>query len=41
MFHLAWRKLLRSVYKTMGEVSLARDYISTGLYENQKELRES
>jgi hypothetical protein len=38
---LAWRMLLRSVYKTMGEGSLARDYIFTGMYDNHKELREA
>jgi hypothetical protein len=41
MFPLAWRKLLGSVDKTMGEGSPARDYILTSLYDNQKELREA
>jgi hypothetical protein len=41
MFPLAWRNLQRSVYKTMGEGSPAREYIFTGLYDNQKELREA
>jgi hypothetical protein len=41
MFPLAWRKLLRSVYKSMSKGSPARDYILTNLHEYQKELREA
>jgi hypothetical protein len=41
MFPLAWRKFPRSVYKSMGDGSPAREYILTNLYENQKELREA
>jgi hypothetical protein len=39
MFRLAWRALLRAVYKTIGDGSPARDYILTGLYANQDQLR--
>jgi hypothetical protein len=38
MYPLAWRTLLRSVYKSMGNGSLARDYMFTNLYANQEEL---
>jgi hypothetical protein len=36
MVPLAWRNFLRSVCKTMGQGSPARDYILTGLDDNQK-----
>jgi hypothetical protein len=39
MFPLAWRTLLRNVYNTIGNGSPARDYILTGLYSNQDQLR--
>jgi hypothetical protein len=39
MFPLSWRTLLRAVYKTIGKGSPARDYILTGLYANQDQLR--
>jgi hypothetical protein len=39
MFPLAWRTLLRAVYKTIGDGSPARDYMLTGLYANQDQLR--
>jgi hypothetical protein len=41
MFPLAWRTLLRSVHKTMGEGSPARDYMFTDLYDNQSKLRDA
>jgi hypothetical protein len=41
MFPLAWRTLLRAVYKTIGDRSPARDYILTVLYANQDQLRAS
>jgi hypothetical protein len=39
IFPLAWRTLLRTVYKTIGNGSPARDYILTGLYANKDQLR--
>jgi hypothetical protein len=39
MCPLAWRTLLCAVYKTIGDGSPARDYILTGLYANQDQLR--
>jgi hypothetical protein len=39
MFPLAWRTLLRAVYKAIGDGSPTRDYILTGLYANQDQLR--
>jgi hypothetical protein len=39
MFPLAWRTLLRAVYKTIGNGSPARNYILIGLYANQDQLR--
>jgi hypothetical protein len=39
MFPLSWRTLLRAVYKTIGNRSPARDYIFTGMYANQDQLR--
>jgi hypothetical protein len=39
MFPLDWRTFLRAVYKTIGNGSPARDYILTGLYANQDQLR--
>jgi hypothetical protein len=39
MFPLAWRTLSHAVYKTIGNGSPARDYILTGLYANQDQLR--
>jgi hypothetical protein len=39
MFPLAWRTLLRDVYNTIGNGSPARDYILTGLYSNQDQVR--
>jgi hypothetical protein len=39
MFPLAWRTLLRNVYNTIGNRLPARDYILTGLYSNQDQLR--
>jgi hypothetical protein len=39
MFPLAWRTLLRAVYKRIGNGSPARDYILTGLYANKDQLR--
>jgi hypothetical protein len=39
MFPLAWRILLCAVYKTIGDGSPARDYILTGLYASQDQLR--
>jgi hypothetical protein len=41
MFPLAWRTLLRAVYKTIGDGLPARDYILMGLYANQDQLRAS
>jgi hypothetical protein len=38
IFLLAWRTLLRAVYKTIGDRSPARDYILTGMYANQDQL---
>jgi hypothetical protein len=40
MFSLSWSKLLRAVYKKIGDGSPARGYTLTGLYDNQKELRD-
>jgi hypothetical protein len=39
IFPLAWRTLLCAVYKTIRDGSPARDYILTGMYANQDELR--
>jgi hypothetical protein len=39
IFPLAWRTLLRTVYNTIGNGSPARDYILTGIYANQDQLR--
>jgi hypothetical protein len=39
MFPLAWRTFLHAVYKKIGDRSQARDYILTGLYANQDDLR--
>jgi hypothetical protein len=39
IFTLAWRTLLRAVYKKIRDGSPARDYILTGLYANQDDLR--
>jgi hypothetical protein len=39
MFPLAWRTLLRAVYKKIRDRSPARDYILTGMYANQDHLR--
>jgi hypothetical protein len=39
MFPLAWRTLLRAIYKKIGDGSPARYYILNGLYANQDQLR--
>jgi hypothetical protein len=39
MFPLSWRTLMRTVYNTIGNGLPARDYILTGLYANQDQLR--
>jgi hypothetical protein len=39
MFPLAWRTFLLAVYKTIRNGSPARDYILTGMYANQDQLR--
>jgi hypothetical protein len=39
IFPLAWRTLLRAVYNKIGDGSPATDYILTGLYANQDQLR--
>jgi hypothetical protein len=39
MCPLAWRTLLREVYKTIGNGSPAKEYILTGLCANQDQLR--
>jgi hypothetical protein len=39
MFPLDWSTLLRAVYKSIGNRSPARDYILTGMYANQDQLR--
>jgi hypothetical protein len=39
IFPLAWRTLMHAVYKTIGDGSPARDYILTGMYASQDQLR--
>jgi hypothetical protein len=39
MFPLAWGTFLHAVYKTIRDGSPARDYIVTGMYANQDQLR--
>jgi hypothetical protein len=39
MFPVAWRTLLRAVYKKVGDRSPERDYMLTGMYANQDQLR--
>jgi hypothetical protein len=38
MLPLAWRTLMRAVYKTIGDGSPARYYILTGMYATQDQL---
>jgi hypothetical protein len=39
MVPLVWRTLLRAVYNRIGDRSPARDYMFTGMYVNQDDLR--